>query len=306
MQPWRIGSEGNLASRTPWHSPFASSGNRDAAALHRGPICGFPTRQRSVRCGAWRVALHRGRRRALPLNSPRPDRCIELRRARDRVDLERCQLRDDPSAFHARLRKRKTLHGRWTPKTRRRDRSGDGGDPLDVSRAEHLPLGVFDASPLGKGSRVRGSGRQGRRLHHDPGVLLVRPRRGDGPASPELGDARAPGWIPRVGGRGSPPRPSRRLGTVVGVERAVRSLLRDSAGARIHHELLPPDCGERHHSGRQLRRAGIQPDPHRERPRRHPRLRRADGRAQVEVPRHSPARGVRPRDMGERRLDVYG
>ena len=34
-----------------------------------------------------------------------------------------------------------------------------GGDALDVSRAQHLPLGVFHARALGEGDRVRGGGR---------------------------------------------------------------------------------------------------------------------------------------------------
>ena len=68
----------------------------------------------------------------------------------------------------------------------------------------------------------------------------------------------------------------------------------------------PSDRGERRGGGRQLGRAGLQPDPRRERAGRHPRLRRADRRAQVEIPRHSSPRRVRARDVGERRVAVDG
>ena len=55
---------------------------------------------------------------------------------------------------------------------------------------------------------------------------------------------------------------------------------------------------------RQLRRAGLQPDAHRERARRHPGLRHEVREVHVEVPRDSAARRVRPRDVGERRVEV--
>ena len=71
--------------------------------------------------------------------------------------------------------------------------------------------------------------------------------------------------------------------------RAVRSLPGDPARARLHHEFLAPHRGQRGRHRRKLRRAGLQPDPPGERSRRHPRLRRPDGRVPLEVPRHSEA-----------------
>ncbi len=94
------------------------------------------------------------------------------------------------------------------------------------------------------------------------------------------------------------------VGAVAG--RAVRPRLRHPEGARPHHLLVSAHRRERGRGGRQLGRAGLQPDPHRDGAGRHPRLRRAHGRAPVEVPRDPQARGARPRDVGERRLVVDG
>ena len=76
------------------------------------------------------------------------------------------------------------------------------------------------------------------------------------------------------------------------------------SGDRLHHRVVAPHRRQRHRGRRQLGRAGLPADPGRERARRHPRLRRAHRRLQVEVPRDSPARRVRARDLGERRLAV--
>ena len=85
---------------------------------------------------------------------------------------------------------------------------------------------------------------------------------------------------------------------------ALRSGQRPAAVARLHHDLVAADHRQRRADRRQLRRAGLQPDPHRERARRHPRLRREDRQVPVEVPRHPASGRVRPRHVGERRVEV--
>ena len=81
---------------------------------------------------------------------------------------------------------------------------------------------------------------------------------------------------------------------------------RHPARARLHHQLLAADRRQRRDRRRQLRGAGLSPDAPRERAGRHPRLRRADRKVHVEVPRDPAARRVRARDVGERRVELDG
>ena len=87
-------------------------------------------------------------------------------------------------------------------------------------------------------------------------------------------------------------------------EAAIQREQRPAARARLHHELLAADRRQRRDHRRQLRRAGLPPDAHRERARRHPGVRRADRKVHVEVPRHPAAGRVRPRHVGERRVEM--
>ncbi len=89
-----------------------------------------------------------------------------------------------------------------------------------------------------------------------------------------------------------------------GLEADLRPGEGPAARARLHHHLLASDRRQRRADHRQLRRAGLQPDAHRERARRHPGLRHEVREVHVEVPRDSAARRVRPRDVGERRVEV--
>ena len=79
---------------------------------------------------------------------------------------------------------------------------------------------------------------------------------------------------------------------------------RHPPGARQPVDLVAADRRQRRRGGWQRPRAGLLPDAHREHPRRHPRLRRRQRKAPVEVSRHSAAGRVRPRDVGERRVEV--
>ena len=93
------------------------------------------------------------------------------------------------------------------------------------------------------------------------------------------------------GGNGRSGRgPDRRLGPLDEHGSSLRPEYRHSSGDRLHHRVLTANRRERHGGRRQFRRAGISADPGRERARRHSRLRRPDGSAQVEVPRHSATR----------------
>ncbi len=96
------------------------------------------------------------------------------------------------------------------------------------------------------------------------------------------------------------------MGPVGELGRPLRPVYGHSTGDRLHHVVVTTDRGERHGRGRQLGGAGLQPDARRERPRRHPGLRRGDGRLQVEVPRDPAAGRGRPRDLGRRRVGVDG
>ena len=69
--------------------------------------------------------------------------------------------------------------------------------------------------------------------------------------------------------------PDRRLGSVAADRAEVRSRQGAAARARLHHHLVAADRRQRRARRRQLRRAGLQPDAHRERAGRHPGLRRA-------------------------------
>ena len=202
------------------------------------------------------------------------------------------------------LHRRHPVHGGGTAPHRGRHRSRDRRDHLDLPRAQHDALGAVDAPELRQGRGVRRNRWPRRHLLHLPGVLPARAGCEDRPSCGGIRPASGGRRVPGDGRCRSAGAAARRLGTVGGARRRVRSRLRHPARTRLHHGFVAAHCGEQHRGGGQLGGAGLQPDPHRERAGRHPRLRRAHGRSQVEVPRDPAARGVRARDLGERRLDV--
>ena len=177
-----------------------------------------------------------------------------------------------------------------------RDRCGHRREDLGVRRARDLPLGVLDAEEPREGCRVRGDRRPGRRLPGESGLLPARAvgryRGACGGLRRACRRGRVPGLRRRRFARGAGPR--------------VRPVRRHPARDGLHHEFLTGDRRQRRDRGRELRRAGLQPVAPRERPGRHPRLRRADGRLQVEVQRPPGPGRVRARDVGERCLVVDG
>ena len=173
------------------------------------------------------------------------------------------------------LHRRHPVHGGGAAPHRGRHRSRDRRDDLDLPRAQHDALGAVDAPELRQGRGVRRNRWPGRHLLHLPGILPARAGREDRPAPGRVRRAGADRGLPRDRRRRSAGAAARGLGTVGGVRGRIRCRLRDPARTRLHHDLLAAHRGEQHRGGGQLRGAGLQPDPHRKRARRHPRLRRA-------------------------------
>ena len=225
------------------------------------------------------MALPERRRLGHTLLAPGSDRRRQLRGVGVAVGLAGRQLqsaRELPVTLDAELHRRRLVHGSRVPPNDCRARRRDGRDALDISRAQHQTLGRVHAGQLRQGRRLRGSRWTGRRLRNHAGVLPPCVGRQDRRASRRLRHAGRYSGLPGDGCR----RPSRGSGL------SLRSGAGTSPGDRIHHEFLAPDRGERNRRRGQFTRAGIQPDSNRERSRPHPRLRRRNGRSQVEVQRH--------------------
>ena len=236
-----------------------------------------------------------------------PDHRRQLRGRRSGVDLAGRQLRTRgglSDEVHPDLHRRGSLYGGGPAPHRGCDRPRDGRDALDVPGAAHDALGALYAPELRQGRRLRRGRWSGRDLLHLPRLLPACVGCEDRPAARGLRLPGAARGLCRDRSRGPAARPPRGLGTLAGLGSALRSGLRDPAGARLHHHLFAPDRGERRRGGGELRGAGLQPDPHRERAGRYPRLRCQDRRLQVEVPRHPAAGRGRPRDLAQRRVAV--
>ena len=193
-------------------------------------------------------------------------------------------------ARDAELRRRQAVQRGRPESTRHLDGSDQRQAAVEFRRARDLSLQVFDEGRVRKGRGVSRDRREGRHLHHDARVFPLRPRRADRSAAPELGPPGQPGLVPEIGRRRSHRGFDPRLGAVGEPEEAVRPERGRAARARLHHVVVAADRRQRRRHRRQLRRAGLSPDAARERPWRHPRLRRADRKAPLEVPR-DPAGG---------------
>ena len=157
----------------------------------------------------------------------------------------------------------------------------------------------------GKGVAYRRGRRPPGDLLHLAGVLPPRPRRQVGRAPRELGHQGAAAGIPGQRRRRHAARPGEGLAAVAAVRVQVRRQPRHPARPRQPVHVVAADRRQRRGRRRQRPRAGLLPDPHREHPRRRPRLRRPHRQAAVEVPRHPAARRVRPRHLEERRLAAH-
>ena len=161
-------------------------------------------------------------------------------------------------------------------RTRDRARSRHRQDGVDVPGTRDAASRVFDAHNHGKGvayARINGRGVMS---HHHAGLLPARARREDRPAARGLGHrafrcaaSRRPASVDMLKDLIADWQPVDRR------QAALRSGQRPAALARLHHHLVAADRRQRRAGRRQLRRAGLQPDAHRERAGRHPRLRRA-------------------------------
>ena len=161
------------------------------------------------------------------------------------------------------------------------------------------------------GLRERGRLRRDRRprcdLYHVPRLLPLGARCQDRPAPGELGCAGAARWFRADRGCRSGTASPGGLGPVGALgRRTVRRRLRGPEGTGYGHRLGAADRGEWSGCGARGPPAQLRPDPDREHPGRHHGVRRQNGRAPLEVPRDPAAWGVRPRDLGERCLDVVG
>ena len=258
--------------------------------------------------GAWRyLGGDAGHTRSSPLNQINASNFAKLKVAwifrgdnfgpGDRVHVP----------VHAGLRERRAVHGRRPAAAGRGDRRRHGRDALDLPRARHERYLRSPRTDFGKGvayAEVDGRGviyistpgfflwaldaRTGRPLENwgTPVPLKDFPKSGVIDMIPDL----VSDWEPWLTWKGEQLRPG----------------LRASQDARRDHVLVAADRGERRRRGARRPRAQLRPDPDRERPGRHPGLRREDRQAPLEVPRHPAARRVRPRDVGERRLEVFG
>ena len=198
----------------------------------------------------------------------------ELRGARARMALRRRQLRQEHLAGDGESRRRQAHHRHRRKAARDRTRPRDRRAALELHRAEHLPLRVLDAQGLRQGHRLRQGRRTRRRLHHHARLLPPRARRRDRTSARELGAAGRRQGLRQVRDGRSREGPHRRLGPLGGLGRALRRLSGHPARDRLHHQLVAPDRRQRHRRRRELRRAGIQPDPQGDGARRHPRVRR--------------------------------
>ena len=237
------------------------------------------------------VALLRGRPRPHEVHAARPDHGRQRRPARDRVDLD---------------------VGR---------REAAGGEPRHRRRAPVPHLRLRGHPPGGRRRALRHhqprAGR-GRRPddRRDPVELRPRPL----PRRPPR-RARLPVAGPRilVGRRGCPAalrgranlarlgrREDRRARPRLWRERARRP----HPGSRPHHRHQPvrgqlgPAGGRRHRRRRLGHHRGHRPEGGAAGAR--PRLRRPHRQDEVDLPHHSPARRVRPRDVGQRLVEVGG
>ena len=221
------------------------------------------------------MALPERRRLGNPLLAAQRHQCGQLRRPGSRLDVAGRQLRSEaelPLEGHPELHQREALLGCRLSAHRRVDGSGYGRDAVDLQRAGYAALSGIHAFELREGGRLRGDGRAAGDLRDLARVLPARVRRGDRRASRRLREAGSDPGVPEDGRRGSGRRPDRRSRPQLRPRRGTSSF------HRLHHEFLTADCGERHHRHRELPRTGLPPDPDREHPRRHPRLRREDRR----------------------------
>ena len=237
------------------------------------------------------VALLRGRPRPHEVHAPRPDHGGQRRPAQGRLDLDvgrREAAGGEPGhrrrapVPHLRLRghppggRRRALH-HHQPRAGRGRRPDDRRDPLEL-RPRPLP---------------RRPPRRARLPVAGPRLLVG--RRG----SPAALRGRAD-----VAGLGR--REDRRARPRLRRERAGRP----DPGARPHHRHQPvrgqlgPARGRRHRRRRLRHHRGHRPQGGAAGAR--PRLRRAHRRDEVDLPHHSPARRVRPRDLGQRLVEVGG
>ena len=259
-----------------------------------------------------RVALPGRRRRAHPVLAAQPDQRVQLRQAESRLDLPRRQLRAG-HRVHRRGPRRSSSNGvlytvvgqrrqvvaidaatgetRWTfrePDTSRYLRSPRTDFGKGVAYAEVDGRGVIYISTPGFFLWALDA-RTGRPLENwggTPVPLKDFPKSGVIDMIPDL----VRDWDPWLTWKGEPYDPD------YGLPRT----------ARRDHLLVAADRGERRGRGARRPRAELRPDPDRERAGRHSGLRRQDRQAPLEVPRHPAARRSRPRDVGERRLDVFG
>ena len=182
---------------------------------------------------------------------------------------------------------------------------GTGETRLDLPRARHHALGARDAQQLRQGRGLCRGGRPQGDLLHLARLLPARHRRQVGPAPRELGHQGAAAGISGQRRHRHAARPGEGLAAVAPVRIQVRRQSRHPARPRQPVDIVAADRRQRRGRRRQRPRAGLLPDPHREHPRRHPRLRRAQRQAAVEVPRHPAAGRVRPRHLEERGVAAH-
>ncbi len=258
-----------------------------------------------------RVALPGRRRRAHAVSHAEPDQRVEFRQAEGCLDLPGRQLRPGRRVHGAR-RRRSTSTACSTRSSVSGGRSwrsiADTGETRwtfrepDTMRYLRSPRTDF-----GKGVAYAEVDGRGVIFISTPAFFLWALDARTGRPLENWGTQGAAARLARQRGRRHDPGSGERLGSVAELEgREIRPGLRAAAAARHDHLFVAADRGERSRRRARRPRAELRPDPHRKRPGRHSGLRREDRKAPLEIPRHPAARRSRPRDLGERRVEVLG